>query len=301
MRVLVTGASGRFAPYVVRELTSTYEVVLTSRRKPAEELSALPWIKADLTSFEDCRRAVKGVEAIQHIGAQPGPTDHPKSRAAYEKRGIGFDDTFKTNMLGTYYLLQAAVAEGVKVMVMAGSNCALGHGFRISGTPFPIHRLPIDETHPTYPEDSYSFTKRAAEDLLDSYTRAYGIRTYITRLGGITSEEGRREIAESAGPASGWDEWLFDWVSSEDAANAHRLLMEAAEELPPHDFYMLSADDTTALESSRELIERFRPELIPVAEGLEGHQGFISSDKLKRAVGWEHRITWRDFLQCSTL
>lgn len=297
MRVLVTGASGRFAPYVVRELTSTHEVVLTSRRKPVKEFSALPWVEADLTSFDDCCRAVKGVEAIQHIGASASPTDHPESRANCEERGVAFDTTFKTNLLGPYYLLQAAVAEGVKVMVMAGSNCALGHGFRISGTPFPIHRLPIDETHPDYPEDSYSFTKRAAEDLLDSYTRAYAIRTYIARLGGITPEEVRREIAEGAGPTSGWDEWLFDWVASEDAARAHRLLMEAAEELPPHDVFMLSADDTTALEPSRELIERFRPELIPVAEGLEGHQAFISSEKLKRAVGWEHGITWRELLQ----
>ena len=41
-------------------------------------------------------------------------------------------------MLGTYYLMQAAVEAGVKTVVMAGSNCALGHGFRISDSPFPI-------------------------------------------------------------------------------------------------------------------------------------------------------------------
>lgn len=297
MRVLVTGASGRFAPYVVRELAGRHEIVLTSRRRPGEDLSSLPWIQADLTSFEDCQRALEGVEAIQHIGAQPHPTDHPHSRAASEERGVAFDATFKTNMLGTYYLMQAALEAGARVVVMAGSNCALGHGFRISGTPFPIHHLPIDETHPTYPEDSYSFTKRAGEDLLASYTRAYGIRTYVTRLGGICPEERRRATAERAAPATSWDEWLWGWVASEDAAAAHRLLMEAADQLPPHDVYMLSADDTTALEPSLELVERFRPDLLPLAEGLTGHQAFISSDKLKRAVGWEHRTSWRELRQ----
>ena len=84
-------------------------------------------------------------------------------------------------MVGVYYLMQAAVEAGVGRVVMAGSNCALGHGYRISQTPFPFQALPIDESHPAYPEDSYSYSKLAGEMLLASYTRAYGMRTYVTR------------------------------------------------------------------------------------------------------------------------
>lgn len=294
MKVLITGASGRLANFVIRELASQHELVLTSRRKPSDEFSNLPWIQGDLNCFEDCQRAVQGVEAIQHLGAQPGPVDHPNMRAGAAEKGIPFDTTFKTNMLGTYYLMQAAIEASVRVVVMAGSNCALGHGFRISDTPFPIQALPIDEIHPCYPEDSYSFSKRAGEDLLASYTRAYGIRTYVTRPAGITPQERRRGMAENANPAKGWNPWLWCWVGSEDVASAHRLLMEAADELPPHDVYFLNGDDTTALEPSRELVERFNPELAPLAEELEGHQSFINCDKLKQAVGWEHKTSWRD-------
>ncbi|MDH7569534.1 MAG: NAD(P)-dependent oxidoreductase, partial [Armatimonadota bacterium] len=178
-------------------------------------------------------------------------------------------------------------------VVLAGSNCALGHGFRVSNTPFPIQFLPIDETHPCYPEDSYSFTKRAGEELLEMYTRAYGIRTYVTRIAGITPPERRAELAAKAGPARGWNPWLWCWVGSEDVASAHRLVMEKADALPAHDVYFLNADDTTALEPSRDLVARFKPELLPLAERLEGHQSFITCDKLKRAVGWEHRTSWR--------
>lgn len=297
MKVLITGASGRLAGFVIRELANHYELVLTSRRKPAEEFSGFPWIQGDLTCFADCQRAVQGVEAIQHLGAQPGPVDHPDFRARAEEQGTPFDATFKTNMLGTYYLMQSAVEAGVRIVVMAGSNCALGHGFRISGTPFPIQKLPIDETHPCYPEDSYSYSKRAGEDLLASYTRAYGIRTYVTRPAGITPEERRRQMAENASPTKGWTDWLWCWVGSEDVVSAHRLLMEAAaDELPPHDVYFLNADDTTALEPSRELVERFNPGLMPLAEGLKGYQSFLNCDKLKRAVGWQHKTSWRKLL-----
>ncbi len=298
MKVLITGASGRLAGYVIRELMDRHELVLSSRRKPSEEFSKFKWIQGDLTNFEDCKRMVEGVDAIQHLGAQPWPVDHPRDRARASDMGIPFDATFKTNMLGTYYLMQSAVAEGVKVVVMAGSNCALGHGFRISNTSFPIHYLPIDENHPTYPEDSYSYSKRAGEELLASYTRAFGIRTYITRPAGITPKERRINMAKNVTKANGWTDWMWCWVGSEDVASAHRLLMENAENLPPHDVFFLNADDTTALEQSRELVERFRPELLPlfIAGYMSGHQSFLSNAKLKRAVGWEHKTSWRSLL-----
>ena len=293
MKTLVTGASGMLAGHVIRELANRHELILTSRREPPEELSDFLWVRGDLTSFDDCQRMVQGVKAIQHLGAQPWPVDHPEFRESAEAQGIPFDATLRTNVLGTYYLMQAAVKAGVRIVVMAGSNCALGHGYRVSSTPFPIQSLPINETHPCYPEDSYSFSKRAGEDLLASYTRAYGIRTYVTRPAGITREEGKRQMAENAGPATGWMPWLWCWVGSEDVASAHRLLMEAANELPPHDVYFLNADDTTALEPTRELLERFRPELVPMAGNMTGHQSFLNCDKLKRAVAWEHRTSWR--------
>lgn len=295
MKVLITGASGRLGAYVIRELATDHELVLSSRRPPSAEFAELPWIEADLNDPDDCRRAVDGMDAIQHLAAQPWPVDHPKMRAQTEEQGIATDATFKTNMLGTYYLLQAAVEAGVKTVVMCGSNCALGHGFRISGEPFPFEYLPVDEQHTCCPEDSYSYSKRAGEDLLASYMRAYGIRTYMTRPAGIAPAERRQQMAANASPATGWNPWLWCWVGSEDVASAHRLLMENAADLPSHDVYFLNADDSSALEPSRELIERFRPELAPLASGLEGHRSLLCNEKLKRAVGWRHETSWRQY------
>jgi nucleoside-diphosphate-sugar epimerase len=296
MKVLITGASGKLGEYVIRELAPQHDLVLMSRRKPPEEFAGLPWIQGDLNVFEDCRQAVRGVEAVQHLAAQPWPVDHPDLRARAREQRLPFDTTFKTNMLGTYYLLQAAIEAGVRLVIMSGSNCALGHGFRISQTPFPFQALPVDETHPCYPEDSYSFSKLAGEQLLASYTRAYGLRTYITRPAGICPPERRRQIAQNAHPIQSWNPWLWCWVGSEDVASAHRLIMEAADHLPPHDVYFLNADDTTALEPSPELIERFNPSLKPLAEGLSGTQSFLSNHKLQQAVGWQHKTSWREHL-----
>ena len=296
MKILITGASGRLGPFVIRALAADYELVLLSRRKPADEFADIRWIEGDLNNFEDCQRAMEGVQAVQHLGAQPWPVDHPHMRERAEGQGIPFDATFKTNMLGTYYLMQAAVEAGVKTVVMAGSNCALGHGFRISGQPFPIEALPIDEGHLCHPEDSYSLTKRMGEDLLAGYNRAYGIRTYVTRICGICPPERRQQMAENAKAVESWSDWLWCWVGSEDVASAHRLLMEAAADLPPHDVYYLNGDDTSVLEPSRTLVEQFRPDLLSKLNNLQGHQSLISNQKLKQAVGWQPETSWRALL-----
>src|SRR5215831_2574679 len=294
MNVLVTGASGQLGPFVIRALQEQHDLVLMSRHPPEAAFAALPWIQGDLTVYDDCRHAVQGVDAIQHLAAQPWPVDHPTLRGRAAAQGIAFDATLQSNLIGLYYLLHAAVEAGVHCLVMAGSNCALGHGYRISHTPFPLQALPIDEGHPSSPEDSYSYSKLAGELLLASYTRAYGIRTYVTRPAGICAPARRQQLACTAAPATGWDPWLWAWVGSEDVASAHRLLMEQAETLPPHDVYYVTADDTTALEPSAELIARWQPTLLPFAEGLRGHHAFFSARKLHQAVGWQHHTSWRD-------
>jgi nucleoside-diphosphate-sugar epimerase len=295
MKVLVTGASGTFGPFVVRELERAgHEVVTMSRREPAASVRHVPWVRGDITVYEDCERALAGeFGAIQHVAAQASPTDHPAMRAQAEKRGIPFDATMRTNIMGLYNLLQAALAKGVGIFVMTGSNCALGHGFRISDRKFPFRYLPVDEHHPSDVEDSYSYAKLAGEELLASYTRAYGIRTYAVRAAGICDAERRAAMRAAAGAAGGWDTWLWAWVGSEDVATAQRLLMEQAATIAPHGAFFCNGDDTTAVEPTRELVERFRPDLVPLLREVRGHQSLISNQALKDAVGWGPATSWR--------
>lgn len=298
MKVLVTGSSGRLGPYVVEELERAgHELTLFSRRQPAAGLAHLPWVEGDIRSFEDCTRALDGgYDAVQHLAAQPWPTDHPQQRAQAEERGLPFDATMQSNVMGLYYLLQAALAAEVGIFVMTGSNCALGHGYRVSDRPFPFQYLPADEAHPSDVEDAYSYSKLAGELLLESYARAYGMRTYSVRSAGICNEERRRATAAHAGPATAWNPWLWAWVGSEDVAAAQRLLMERAEEIEPFGAFFCNGDDTTALEPTRELVERFHPELLPVIRDLPGHASLLSNRKLREVVGWEPATSWRQYL-----
>ena len=298
MKVLVTGASGHFAPHLIRDLQSHgHEVVLFSRKKPMEEFDRLEWVQGDCTNFEDCIGAVKGkgFDAIQHVAAKPYPTDMP-GRPEVNDPAL-FPITMQSNIMGLYFMLQAAVRSDIGIFVQTGSNCALGHGFRFSGRPFDVKYLPIDEDHPCDPEDSYSFSKLTGERLLESYSKAYGMHCYALRAAGINDEAHRINIAKSAKPQTEWTEWMYPWVASEDLASAHRLLMEKANSITPFGAYFCNNDDTHILEPTMEMIEKYRPDLVKLVHGgIKDHDTLFSNKKLKKVVGWKPEKTWRQYL-----
>src|ERR687888_857263 len=196
MQVTITGGTGSLAEYVANELAPKHELVLFDRLEPGRNRFQYEpkgrLVSGDLTSFADCQRAVEGSQAVIHLGAIPYTVDHPDIVANAEKQGRElppWDETMRVNTMGTYYLLEAARRAGVKTVVAASSNCVLGHGFRISGTPFPIEYLPIDEAHPLDFEDSYSLSKHLNEDTLQAYSRAHGMHCYALRPAGVNRRE----------------------------------------------------------------------------------------------------------------
>jgi nucleoside-diphosphate-sugar epimerase len=295
MKTLVTGVNGRFAPHLIRDLLKHgHEVVLFSRREPDNEFKDLEWIKGDMNNVEDCYAAIHGrkIDAIQNVAAKPGPTDMP-GRPTRDDFSA-FPLTMQTNIMGLYNLLQASIRSDVGIFVHTGSNCALGHGFRISGRPFEVKYLPIDEDHPSDVEDSYSFSKLVGEQLMESYAKTYGIRCYSLRSAGITNAESRERMKNSTNPLEEWSEWMYPWIASEDLASAQRMLMEQAGSIVKFGAYYCNNDDTHIIEPTMEVIKKYRPDLIPlIREPLEGHATLFSNKRLKAVCGWKPEQSWR--------
>jgi nucleoside-diphosphate-sugar epimerase len=282
MRVLVTGASGYVPKHVIEDLATDHELVLLSRRHPAESphatRTAAPFIRGDMTVLDDCRRAVEGVDAIAHIGANNWISP----------------DTFRNNTLGTYYLLEAAREAGVRRIVFASSNCVLGHCARISG-PFLPDYLPIDEAHPSRVEDNYGLSKLVNEQTLDAYAHAYGMESIALRLAwcwGPAEYARRFERPFDAGQHTGG---FWAYIDMRDVAQAFRQALHATLAVQPSGrAYYISAADTMADEPSAALIARFYPQLQQQAATLNGHQSLFSWQAAHAAFGYTPRYSWRD-------
>ena len=193
----------------------------------------------------------------------------------------------KTNIMGTYYLMKAAVEAGVKTVGDDRLQLRLWalrlwrHGRLLPGALSAARRK-----HPSACVNSYSWSKFAGEDLLHTFTRAFGIRTYITRPAHICDEAKRRDMAATVKPATEWSGGLWGWVASEDLAELQLRIQQAANDLPLHDVFVGNNLDTEALEPTMELIERFRPELLPVTHGLTGYDALFSSAHVEEMLGW---------------
>jgi UDP-glucose 4-epimerase len=274
MKLVVTGVTGAVAPIVVAELEQRHELTLFARRSIETKHRV---VRGDLTSPDDCQRALDGAEAVVHLGAVSEPA--PKA--------------FHVNTCGTYHLLEAARAHGASRVIMASTNCVYGHCFRVSNRPFPLEFLPIDETHPCRPEDNYGISKKLDEEMLAIYSHTWGIRTAAMRLNWVWgpkeikwwTETPQKEVERFA-------PYFWAYVDARDVARAFRLALEAPD-LPDHGVYNLSAADTMAHEDSLELVKRFFPDVKLSAE-MPGRASFFDWTQAGLAFGYQPQYSWRD-------
>jgi len=170
-KVLVTGAGGFIGSHLVEELVRLGHEVRAFVRYNARNdwgwLQTLPCIKdievysGDIRDYDSVKHAVKGTAAIFHLAALIGIPYSYSSPLAY----------IKTNVEGTYNILQSAREEGVGCVVHTSTS-------EVYGT---ARYVPIDEAHPLQAQSPYAATKIAADQLALSYYRSFGLPVAVIR------------------------------------------------------------------------------------------------------------------------
>lgn len=183
MRILVTGGAGLVGRAVVSLLVERGHDVLAIGRREGIVLDGAGYRACDILDFEALRKLVRGREAIVHLAAIPSPGMAPAS------------ELMQINVSGTFNVFQAAAEEGIERVVQASSINALGYYY--GRVDFPIQYLPVDEEHPTYTTDPYSFSKGMVERIGDYFWRRQRISSVALRLPEVyRSERGRENIVE---------------------------------------------------------------------------------------------------------
>ena len=93
------------------------------------------------------------------------------------------NECYRVNTLGTYNVIDAAIKMGVRKVIFASSETTYGICFA-DGEVKPDY-LPIDEEHPTIPEDSYAMSKVVNEATAQSFQRRTGIDIYGLRINNV--------------------------------------------------------------------------------------------------------------------
>ncbi len=176
MNILLTGGTGNVGRAAVARLVQNGHDLRVIGRRPIEELDGkwlegAEYVQCDVNDYAALREQVRGREGIVHLAAIAFPGGGPSQ------------EVFRVNCAGTYNVYQAAAEEGIKRISCASSINALGFNYGL--VPFPIQYFPIDEQHPTWTTDSYSFSKQVTEAIGDYFWRREGISSINLRLPGV--------------------------------------------------------------------------------------------------------------------
>ena len=117
MKTLVTGGGGFLGNHIVDRLLAEGRSVRVIGRTPRPELEArgVEVVRGDLSHRFDCDRAVEGCEIVHHSAALAGVWGKAKQ---YEK----------TNVEGSFHLLEASKKLGVKAFVYTSSPSVVFDG-----------------------------------------------------------------------------------------------------------------------------------------------------------------------------
>lgn len=173
MKTLITGITGRIGSQLAHKLVADGHHVrgLVWPQDPTvERLAGLPieLIEGSLTNADDVNRAVAGMEAVCHLGA------------AFQAGGpFTNDDYMEINVKGTFYMLEAAVANAATLRhFFFASSDALYSKYLPGGIPDPIR----EDEFPLEPGGMYALTKLLGEDLCRGYLRSNGLPLTIFRF-----------------------------------------------------------------------------------------------------------------------
>jgi uronate dehydrogenase len=160
-RILLTGAAGGLGKVLRDRIKAWADVVRLSDLAdlgPAREGEEI--VQCDLADKAAVMAMMEGVDAVLHFGGIS--VEAP------------FDDILQANIVGTANLYEAVHKAGVRRVVFASSNHAIG---------FYKTTDMIDADDPTRPDTMYGVSKCFGESLSRYYYDRFGIETVCIRIG----------------------------------------------------------------------------------------------------------------------
>ncbi|HEU4341597.1 MAG TPA: NAD(P)-dependent oxidoreductase [Candidatus Binatia bacterium] len=279
-KIVVTGGSGRLGQFVIRDLIRrSYEVLSLDKAPPREKLCP-SWV-ADLRNAGDLYESLRRADAVIHLGAYQAPNLAPDT------------ETFSNNVASTYNVLRAAADVGVQNVVLASSTAAFG--FIYGKALWAPEYLPLDENHPSRPQDSYGLSKLVGEQIADSIVSVHKQMTVCSlRFPGInfdlSYESFRDRWKNPAGRASGF--WTY--IDARDAAEACRLALEA--NFGGHEVFIAAAPTSSMTQPTLALIDKFLPKGAKVKETPGKHWSCVDSSKAGKVLGFKATHVWQNYL-----
>jgi nucleoside-diphosphate-sugar epimerase len=293
MRIFFTGGSGKAGRHVAPHLADQGHQVTNADLVPLDHPGVAD-LRVDLTDAGQTYSAMAGLATMEELELAEKPAyDAVVHFAAVPRILLAPDSTtYATNVLSTYHVLEAATRLGIPKVVFASSETTYGICFA-QGERRPDH-LPVDEEHPTVPEDSYAMSKVAGEVTARSFQARSGSDVYGLRINNVIEPHEYAELFPPflEDPALRRRN-VFAYIDTRDLGQMVQRCLEV-DGLGYEVFNVANADMSVAA-TTDEVRARFYGG-IEVRKELGRDETFYSIDKARRLLGYEPQHSWRDVL-----
>jgi nucleoside-diphosphate-sugar epimerase len=280
-RVVVTGGSGKLGRACVQDLLEHgYEVINADIVPPKETLC--PFYKVD---FENMAQTIellsamdfehsRGVDAIVHLAAIPGPGIAPNETA------------FRVNTMSTYNIFEAARRLEIRNIVWASSETLLGLPF---DEPPPY--VPVDEEYAPRPQTGYSLSKFVGEEIAKQFCRwDPELKIVGLRFSNVMEPSDYAAFPSFDKIPAQRRFNLWGYIDARDGAQAIRKSLQAP--LKGANVFIIANADTVLSQPSKEVVAEFYPG-VPFKRETAPNETLLSIEKARSAIGYEPQYGWR--------
>jgi len=293
MRLLFTGGSGKAGKYCIDYLRDQGHTILNVDLIDLGHNSVQTRL-ADITDSGQIFNVMSSYANYHELDLEQGV---PKFDAVIHFAAIprlmmtSDNECYRVNTLGTYNVLDAAIKFGIKKIIFASSETTYGVCFA-DGEVKPDY-LPIDENHPTIPQDSYAMSKVVNEATAKSFQRRSGIDIYGLRINNVIEpHEYKEKFPVYMENPDLRRRNIFSYIDARDLGQMVQKCLDT--DGLGYEVFNVSNDDHSVGLSSEELIETYY-------QGVEIKtskvpESFYTNEKAKQLLGFQPCHSWRAYL-----
>ncbi len=293
MRLLFTGGSGKAGKHCIDYLRNQGHTILNvdlidlghdsvqTRLADITDAGQIFDVMSSYANYHelDLGQGVPKFDAVIHFAAIP------------RLMMTSDNECYRVNTLGTYNVLDAAIKFGIKKVIFASSETTYGVCFA-DGEVKPDY-LPIDENHPTIPQDSYAMSKVVNEATAKSFQRRSGIDIYGLRINNVIEPHEYKEKfpAYMENPDLRRRN-IFSYIDARDLGQMVQKCLDT--DGLGYEVFNVSNDDHSVGLSSEKLIETYYQDIEIKTPRVP--ESFYSNEKAKKLLGFQPCHSWRAYL-----
>ena len=291
MRILFTGGSGKAGKHSINYLLDQGHSVLNLDKVYLDH----PKVSTRFADISDAGQVFDVMQSYANYSELADGTGVPSFDAVVHFAAIprllmtSDNECFRINTMGTYNVIDAAIKMGVPKIIFASSETTYGICFA-NGEVKPEY-LPIDEEHPTIPEDSYAMSKVVNEATAKSFQRRSNVDIYGLRINNVIEphEYSEKFPAFMENPDLRKRN-IFSYIDARDLGQMVEKCLQ--KNGLGFQIFNVSNNNHSVNLSSEELMKLYYED-VPLKQN-DIPDSFYSNEKAKRLLGFKPMFDWNE-------